>query len=97
MKVEFYDYLMRPLEPISTLIVADITGQVETITTEESRQRIGTREGGALSALFQIVGNSMQITGEVVEATQPVTQIFRYEFTELNTSEKSYTSFRYIQ
>lgn len=96
MKVEFYDYSMRPINPISTKVLALPRDEVDEITTERSRQRIGRHENGVLYELCQITDNYLEITGEVVQVTQLVTEIFKFKFVELNTSEKSYTSFKLI-
>lgn len=97
LKVELYNYLMQPIEPNSTIVIRNDSEATYEITNEVSQHYFARREGAGILEDWQLQNNTMVVTGAETTQTQEIVSVFYFRFAQLNTSEQSYTKFKYIQ
>ena len=96
-KLQFYNYLGEELLPLAITTKSQVPQQAAfSVNQEASGHQIGKIEPGSYVATWNIEGAYLKVintwTGQDV-----VTEVNRFELLELQTSERSYTKFKFIQ
>lgn len=96
-KLQFYNYLGEELLPLAITTKSQVPQQAAFSVNQEAKgHQIGMIEPGNYNATWSIEGAYLIVintwTGQDV-----VTEVNRFELLELQTSERSYTKFKFIQ
>ena len=96
-ELEFYDYTMRPIIPNVNVVAISGSAEQYTITETETTHVLGVRGGNNFRTFWVNESNKMKVTMPDTTEANEITSIRYFAMKEFNTSEKSYTKFRYIQ
>lgn len=96
LQLQFNNYIGAPIQPISVKTTSiEQPELVYTITTNPSGMGIGLRDGRSYGGLASVVNNTMQLISQSVQGST-IDSIYHFRLIELETSEKTYTKFKFI-
>ena len=97
-ELEFYDYLGNPITSESSIVVQDDSEVEFSVGESSSVHAIGKRNSVEFTERWQIVDNKLVVNAATSTSTNlPITEVYYFALKELNTNDKSYTKFKYIQ
>ena len=96
-EIEFYDYTMRQIIPDVNVVAVSGSAEQFEITENQTTHILGERGGTNFRTFWVNETNKMKVTMPNISSQEQITSVRYFALKELNTSEKSYTKFKYIQ
>lgn len=97
LEIEFYNYLGEPINPTQDVIVRSYDLEEYDITNEQTTHVIAHAEGRNIGAGWKIENNKMIVIGLQPSAGRTIDQVYYFSLKQLDTNDKSYTKFKFIQ
>lgn len=97
LELEFFDYLLNPIEPRQNVIVRDGTSTEYVITDVDMAHPFGHRDGSSFQVFWRVESNKMILTAAESSRNQVINMIYYFAMKQFDTTEKSYTKFKYLQ
>lgn len=97
MEVEFYDYLGQPLSPTKSVVLNDNREEQFNVIETSAAHKVGHYGDSDYFARWHVESNKLIAAGARSSTTSLITQIDYFALLELQTNDKRYTKFRFIQ